>query len=66
MICRQLEQIAHQRNADLRAAAAKAASMSAAAARPKPASPPRQGGIRTNTGWALVAIGLRIAQSGNR
>lgn len=65
MVSRQLEQLARQRNAELGAAALKAASIRAAAARPKPASSPRPGGIRTHTGWAIVAIGLRIAESGN-
>jgi hypothetical protein len=27
-------------------------------------SPPRSGAIRSQAGWAIVAIGLRIAESG--
>ncbi|MGI9008159.1 MAG: hypothetical protein ACR2FU_18525 [Streptosporangiaceae bacterium] len=60
MYSRQLEQIASQRPAELRATRA-------AAARPAPAAagPPRKP-IRTQTGWALVSIGLRLAASGHR
>ena len=59
---RQLEDIASKRPAELRAMRAPA--------RPRPAAtaaggPPRKP-IRTQTGWALISIGLRLAASGNR
>ena len=60
MYSRQLEQIASQRTTELRAARAATAS-------PAPATPARQRKpIRTRTGWALVAVGLRLAASGSR
>jgi hypothetical protein len=73
VISRQLEQLARQRNAELEASVLKAASLRAAAARPA-ASEPRYRSrrsiagsrFRTAVGWAIVAIGLRIAESGSR
>lgn len=50
---RQFEQLARQRTGEL--------------STPRvTASPPRSGAIRSTTGWAIVAIGLRIAESGTR
>ncbi len=57
MISRQLEQLARQRTDEL-------CSM-ARHVRPAAASE-RKHPIRTQTGWALVAIGLRLAASGGR
>lgn len=60
MYSRQLEQIATQHTAELR-------SRPAAAARTVPASTHHQRRpIRTQTGWALVSLGLRLAESGSR
>jgi hypothetical protein len=58
MYSRQLEQLARQRPQEL-----KAASRSARQARPArmPSRP-----LRRHTGWALVSIGLRLAESGSR
>ena len=64
MISRQLEQLARERNAERDAQTAKVhAARSTAATQ---ASQPAHSGIRSRTGWAIVAIGLRIAESGNR
>ncbi len=54
MHSRQYEQLARQRTTEL------------TASRAGMASPPRHSTIRSNAGWAIVAIGLRIAQSGDR
>jgi hypothetical protein len=59
-----LEQLARQRTAELHTAGVRPA-------RPRTHSgPSAQPGsarsLRTSTGWALVAIGLRIAESGGR
>ena len=54
MHSRQYEQLARQRTAEL------------TAARANVASPPRNSTIRSHAGWAIVAIGLRIAESGTR
>jgi len=58
MFSRQLEQLARQRDLERGGRPA----IPAAAAR---AAAPRQT-IRSQTGWALVAIGLRIAASSSR
>jgi hypothetical protein len=57
MYPRQLEQLATRRPSELKA------TRSATPARPARAvSKP----LRRQTGWALVSIGLRLAESGNR
>jgi hypothetical protein len=58
MYSRQLEQLASQRPNELKATnrPAKAARRTGAASKP----------LRRQTGWALVSIGLRLAESGNR
>lgn len=57
MYSRQLEDLARQRSRELRGPARrKAAPTTARAQRP----------LRSLTGWALVWIGLRIAESGSR
>jgi hypothetical protein len=59
MMPRQFEEIARQHAQTMRAQAARRASGSVRG--------PRQGRrIRKQTGWSLVAIGLRIAESGGR
>jgi hypothetical protein len=58
MHSRQLEQVARQHAAELSTA-------SAQSRRPSDRRPPARQ-IKRQTGWALVAIGLRIAESGNR
>jgi hypothetical protein len=57
MYPRQLEQLARQRTRELRAGTP--TRIAATARRPKKP-------LRSQTGWALVSIGLRIAASGNR
>jgi hypothetical protein len=59
---RQVEQLARQRNAERDASIAKA--HAAKALDQSRRSEPR--GLRSQTGWAIVAIGLRIAESENR
>ncbi len=54
MHSRQYEQLARQRTAELTASHAGVA------------SPPRNSTIRSNAGWAIVAIGLRLAESSGR
>ena len=56
MYSRQLEQIARQRTTEL------------TTKRPqlRAAQPAATRSIRSNTGWAIVAIGLRIAEPGSR
>jgi len=57
MYSRQLEDLARQRAGELRGATRrKAATTTARSQRP----------LRSQTGWALVWIGLRIAESGSR
>jgi hypothetical protein len=58
MYSRQLEQLASQRPRELKATARSA----------RPAGPARSVSkpLRRSTGWALVSIGLRLAESGNR
>ncbi|HET9895528.1 MAG TPA: hypothetical protein VFQ44_11420 [Streptosporangiaceae bacterium] len=53
MFSRQYEQLARQRTTER-------------TSRATVAGPPRNSVIRHNAGWALVAIGLRIAESGDR
>lgn len=62
MFSLQIEQLARQRQAEREAQIAKAQAVRAAAEAPKPIAR----GIRRQTGWAIVSIGLRIAESGNR
>jgi hypothetical protein len=54
---RLVEELARQRHAEL----------VAKASRPRPVNPHkhRRPSLRSNTGWAIVAIGLRIAGSGS-
>jgi hypothetical protein len=59
---RQVEQLARQRNAERDAQIAKAHATKAI----DPNRPATQNGLRSQTGWAIVSIGLRIAESGNR
>jgi hypothetical protein len=65
MYSRQLEQLASQRQDELRATNHRARRTRAgggpAGARYEPRKP-----IRSQTGWALVALGLKIAESGRR
>jgi hypothetical protein len=58
MYSRQLEQLASQRPRELKATTRPA----------RPARPARSATkpLRRQTGWALVSIGLRLAESGNR
>jgi hypothetical protein len=58
MYSRSLEQLASQRSRELRGPARPARSAAPAGMRGKP--------IRRHTGWALVSIGLRLAESGSR
>ncbi len=62
MYHRHLEDIASKRPAELRALRAPARAGRADRA----AAGPERKPIRTQTGWALVSIGLRLAASGNR
>jgi hypothetical protein len=57
MFSRQLDQLAHERNSERDGQTARAHATSAI--------PPNHR-IRSQTGWAIVSIGLRIAESGNR
>ncbi|HEX9064250.1 MAG TPA: hypothetical protein VF843_04030 [Streptosporangiaceae bacterium] len=61
MYQRQLEDIASKRPAELRAMHEPARRGRSGRTPVKPRKP-----IRTQTGWALVSIGLRLAGSGNR
>jgi hypothetical protein len=61
MNSRQVEQLATQRYAELTAARAAARSR-----RTTRTAGPQRKPIRTQTGWALVSIGLRLAASGSR
>ena len=75
MYSRQVEQLARQASAE-RTARASAASQRSAGSNPasqhratgqvRPAVSPASTSLRRNTGWAIVSIGLRIAESGNR
>lgn len=58
MYSRQFEQLARQRHAGL----------AASTQRPVPPCLRKRGrpSLRASTGWAIVAIGLRIAESGGR
>lgn len=58
MFSRQLEQLAQQRSNELKATTR---SLQAGATGRRTRQP-----IRSQTGWALVAIGLRLAESGSR
>jgi hypothetical protein len=62
MFSLQIEQLARQRQAEREAQIDRAQTVRSATATQKPAAP----GIRRQTGWAIVSIGLRIAESGNR
>jgi len=65
MYSRQLEQLACQRPDELRATTHRARRLGAGASQAAPSHQPRKP-IRSQTGWALVALGLRIAESGSR
>ena len=58
MYSRQLEQLASQRPRELKATTRSARPASHARSVSKP--------LRRQTGWALIWIGLRLAESGNR
>jgi hypothetical protein len=64
---RQVEQLARQRNAERDAQIAKTHPAKTHPAKTvdqnRPAASP---GLRSQTGWAIVSIGLRIAESENR
>lgn len=62
MYPRQLEQLARQRPGELAATTRGTRSQASPAAS---GSQPRKV-LRSQTGWALVALGLRIAESGRR
>ncbi len=59
MYSRQLEQLASQRSRELRTTAGRPD-------RPARRSRAHAGPLRRQTGWALVSLGLRIAESGSR
>jgi hypothetical protein len=59
---RQVEQLARQRNAERDAQIAKTHPAKTVGQNRPAASP----GLRSQTGWAIVSIGLRIAESENR
>lgn len=59
MFSRQLDQLARERHADRSDQTARAQSA-------QTINPGRTPTIRSQTGWAIVSIGLRIAESGNR
>jgi hypothetical protein len=65
MYSRQLEQLARQHQGELRTAKHRARRASSAASPATTGHEPRKP-IRSQTGWALVALGLRIAESGRR
>jgi len=65
MYSRQLEQLAGQRQAELRATSHRTRPARAEAGPPGGGHAPRKP-IRNQTGWALVALGLKIAESGSR
>ncbi len=58
MYSRQLEQLASQRSRELRTMARPNRPARRSRGRAKP--------LRRQTGWALVSLGLRIAESGSR
>jgi hypothetical protein len=62
MFSLQTEQLARQRQSEREAQIARDQVVRAAAATRKPAAR----GIKSQTGWAIVSIGLRIAESGTR
>ena len=78
MYSRQVEQLARQRNAELASRTGQPQATQPRGVRPQVARPlgrrPQPSGhrqhtrasLRRNTGWAIVAIGLRIAESGNK
>lgn len=62
MFSRQIEQLASQRNAERAAQAARTRDTRSIDSGRTPAP----AGLRSQTGWAIVSIGLRIAESGDR
>lgn len=74
MYSRQLEQLARQRGRELTEIprARRTATILRTASKPSGSTARRSAGrgarrpLRSQTGWALVSIGLRIAASGNR
>jgi hypothetical protein len=58
MYSHQIEQLARQRTGELR--------RTAAGRRARVAHRLPGAGIRNRTGWTLIAIGLRLAESGHR
>jgi hypothetical protein len=58
MYSRQLEQLASQRASELKATTRQTRPARRSRTPTKP--------LRRQTGWALVSIGLRLAESGNR
>ncbi len=65
MYSRQLEQLARKRPDELRATTRRRSQTRAGASQTTAGHDPRKP-IRSQTGWALVALGLRIAESGSR
>jgi hypothetical protein len=65
MYSRQLEQLARQRHGELAATNHRARRTRAEASQAGTGHEPRKP-IRSQTGWALVALGLKIAESGSR
>lgn len=65
MYSRQLEQLARQRPGELAATTRHARRPRSQASPAASGSQPRKV-LRSQTGWALVALGLRIAESGRR
>ncbi len=59
MYSRQLEQLASQRPRELQETTKSSKPGTVMAA-------PRAGQLRRQTGWALISIGLRLAESGSR
>jgi hypothetical protein len=59
MFSRQLDQLARERHEERAAQTARAHCA-------KTIDPNRTATIRSQTGWAIVSIGLRIAESGSR
>jgi PIN domain nuclease of toxin-antitoxin system len=65
----QAEQLTRQRGAETAAQAqalTRARTARTARTETRHHDPADRGAIRRHTGWAIVAIGLRIAESGNR
>jgi hypothetical protein len=65
MYSRQLEQLARQRPGELAATTRRARRIPSQASAAASGSQSRKV-LRSQTGWALVALGLRIAESGRR